>query len=78
MTHWRQKPKTRRKPFAERLAEREARRTSAIATAVDEFSRTGDGTGVDHGQIAARTGIPVQYLLWKYPTVDSLRRLRAA
>jgi hypothetical protein len=76
MTHWRQKPKTGKRSFAERLSEREARRTSAISAAVSELSRIGDGTVVDHDLVAERTGIPVQHLLWKYPTIDCLRRMQ--
>jgi DNA-binding transcriptional regulator YbjK len=79
MPHWRhkQKQKRRREP-AELLREREARRTAALAQCVREMS-TGEGTrGVTHTLVAERVGVPVQFVRWKYPSVEHLLAMAEA
>ncbi|WP_461855281.1 hypothetical protein [Arthrobacter sp. C152] len=70
--NWRHKPKRRqRRDPAEIIGERDARRTAALAQCVREMS--GDGpAGVTHSRVAERVGVPVQYVRWKYPSVEHL------
>lgn len=73
MPHWRHKPKQkRRREPAEVVRERDARRTAALAHCVREMS-SGEGPHeVTHTRVAERVGVPVQYVRWKYPSVEHL------
>ena len=73
MPYWRQKQKQRhRREPSEVLKEREARRTAALAKCIHEITSTGERQGVSHSLVAERVGLPVQYVLWKYPSVEHL------
>lgn len=76
MTHWRQKPKrTRSRSLAEVLTGRDQRRTEALALCVNEMrSSQGPGT-LTHAIVAERAGVPVQFVQWKYPSVENLLAL---
>jgi hypothetical protein len=69
MTRWRLKQKTRTGKCSpsEILAVREARRTSAISAAIRELSRIGGQGGFIHALVAERTGLPLEFIQWKYP-----------
>jgi hypothetical protein len=49
--------------------ERAARRTGVISGAARELAQTGNLT---HEAVAMQTGIPLGYLVWRYPTSKSL------
>jgi len=73
MPYWRQKRKQRhRREPSEVLKDREARRTAALAKCIREINSTGDPQGVSHSLVAERVGLPVQYVRWKYPSVEHL------
>lgn len=71
--YWRrrQKQKSRRDP-AEVVREREARRTAALAKCVKEMSSDIEAQVLTHSLVAERVGIPVQYVRWKYPSIQHL------
>jgi hypothetical protein len=73
MPYWRQKQKQkpRREP-AEVIRERDSRRTAALAQCVRELQRGNDSPGLTHSLVAERVGVPVQYVRWKYPSVEHL------
>ena len=73
MRYWRQKPKQkpRREP-AEIKRERDLRRTAALAQCVREMNSGNESQGLSHSLVAERVGVPVQYLRWKYPSVEHL------
>lgn len=73
MTHWRQKarPKTPKRT-ADVLRERDQRRTAALIACITEVSSSEGPEGVTHRRVAERTGIPVRYVEWKYPSRDHL------
>lgn len=48
---------------------RAARRADILGYAIPELARTGNLT---HKSVAVQTGIPLGYLLWRYPTNESL------
>lgn len=75
MSHWRQKPKKRNSSVMERLAERDARRTSAISAALAELSPVCESKQVDYVRLADHTGIAVKYLQWRFPDAESLRQV---
>lgn len=79
MHYWRhkQKQKRRREP-AEMLREREARRTAALTQCVREMSRGEGRQGVTHSRVAEHVGLPVQYLRWRYPSVEHLLAMAEA
>ncbi|HJV99592.1 MAG TPA: hypothetical protein VJ617_10920 [Arthrobacter sp.] len=79
MPYWRQrqKQKHRREP-AELLRERDARRTAALAQSIRELSRGAGPQGVTHTLVAERIGVPVQYVRWKYPSVEHLLAMAEA
>lgn len=79
MPYWRHKQKQkRRKEPAEMLRERDARRTAALAQCVREMSRGEGPQGVTHNRVADRAGVPVQYVRWKYPSVEHLLAMAGA
>lgn len=73
--HQKQKQKPRREP-AEVLRERDERRTAALVQCVKELY--GSQQGLTHTLVAERTGVPVQYVRWKYPSVDQLLQMAEA
>lgn len=79
MPNWRhrQKRKHRREP-ADLLRERDARRTAALAQSIRELSRGAGPQGVTHTLVAERVGVPVQYVRWKYPSVEHLLAMAEA
>ncbi|WP_427005446.1 hypothetical protein [Pseudarthrobacter sp. H2] len=73
MAYWRQKPKQkRRRAAAEILKDRDARRTAALAACVTELNRRQGPGRVTHTLVAERVGVPVQYVHWKYPSIETL------
>lgn len=79
MPHWRhkQKQKRRRGP-AELLREREARRTAALTQCLREMSSSEGPQKVTHALVAEHVGVPVQYVRWKYPSVEHLLAMAEA
>jgi hypothetical protein len=76
MPHWRQRQKQRpRREPAEVIRERDARRTAALAQCVRELNTGSETRGLTHGLVAERLGLPVQYVRWKYPSVEHLLRM---
>lgn len=73
MPHWRQKPrqKGRRTP-ADVLRDREERRTAALAACVAEIHASHGPQVVTHSLVAERVGVPVQYVHWRYPSIETL------
>lgn len=73
MPYWRQnqKRKSRREP-AEVIRERESRRSAALAQSVRELNSGADSQGLTHSLVAERAGVPVQFVQWKYPSVEHL------
>ncbi|MBT2515690.1 hypothetical protein [Arthrobacter sp. ISL-30] len=73
MTHWRQKPKPKpSRPVADILRERNERRTKVLIACITEMSNKQGPDAVTHSLIAERTGLPVQYVRWKYPSRENL------
>jgi hypothetical protein len=74
MTHWRQKPRARteKRSLSKILAVREASRALAISAVVCELNRIGGKGAIVHARIAERTGFPIEFIKWKYPSVESL------
>ena len=61
----------RRRPRPDRgqaRLRREVRRRALIEAAVAELAE-----GLTHAEVARRTGIPLGYLEWAYPTLEDLR-----
>jgi hypothetical protein len=79
MPHWnhKQKQKRRREP-AELLKARDARRTAALTQCVRELSSSGVPQELTHTLVAERVGVPVQYMRWKYPSVEHLLAMAEA
>jgi DNA-binding transcriptional regulator YbjK len=77
--YWRrqQKNKPRRDP-AEIVRERDARRTAALAKCIKEINGDTEAHGLTHSFVAERVGIPVQYVRWKYPSIEHLLALADA
>jgi hypothetical protein len=77
MTHWQQKPRARpgKRSASKILALREARRTLAISVALGELSRLDGQDNAVHALVAERTGLPLGFIQWKYPTLESLVRV---
>ena len=72
MAYWRQQPKQKpRRPAAEVLQDREERRTAALAACISEMKSMGP-EWVTHGLVAERVGVPVQFVRWKYPSIQGL------
>jgi hypothetical protein len=73
MPHWRQKPKPKnRRDAADVLRDREERRTAAFAACVAEFQASLGPGLVTHRMVAERVGVPVQYVHWRYPSIETL------
>jgi DNA-binding transcriptional regulator YbjK len=73
MSHWRRpRPRTAKRSPSQILALREARRTSAISAAIGELHRKGGQIAIDHTMIAEQTGLPVEFIQWRYPSLESL------
>ena len=73
MAYWRQQPKQKpRRPAAEVLQDREARRTAALAACISELNSSMGPEWVTHGLVAERVGVPVQFVRWKYPSIQGL------
>jgi DNA-binding transcriptional regulator YbjK len=73
MPYWRQKPKQKdRRVAADILRDREARRTAALAACVAEISDREGREGVTHRLVAERVGVPVQYMHWRFPSIETL------
>ncbi len=69
MTHWRQRSRRKsQRAVTEILQKRNARRARALATCVAEVLASRGPSGVTHDVVAERCGIPVQFVLWKYPS----------
>lgn len=77
MPYWRQKQKQkpRREP-AEVIRERAERRTAALAQCVREMNNSKQG--LTHTLVAERVGVPVQYVRWKYPSMEQLLEMAEA
>lgn len=77
MPYWRQKQKQkpRREP-AEVIRERDERRTAALAQCVWEMH--GSKQRLTHTLVAERVGVPVQYVRWKYPSMEQLLAMAEA
>lgn len=77
MPYWRQKQKQkpRREP-AEVLRERDERRTAALAQCVREMRSSKHR--LTHTLVAERLGVPVQYVRWKYPSMEELLEMDEA
>ncbi|PRY13603.1 riboflavin kinase [Kineococcus rhizosphaerae] len=60
----------RRQELAQRLVDRSERRTSAVAARVAAVAAAG-GTPT-HEDVAQATGVPVDYLRWRYPDLNVL------
>jgi hypothetical protein len=71
MPYWRQKQKQkpRREP-ADVIRERDERRTAALAQCVREIN--GSKQRLTHTLVAERVGVPVQFVRWKYPSMEQL------
>jgi len=71
MPYWRQKQKQkpRREP-ADVIRERDERRTAALAQCVREMN--GSEQKLTHTLLAERVGVPVQFVRWKYPSMEQL------
>jgi hypothetical protein len=65
----------RKKPRDHRViaSERNMRRTRLLFDA----ARQADPTELNHEWLADRTGVPLGYLVWRYPTAADLRALRS-
>ena len=73
MPHWRQKPKQKSKRAADEiLRDRDARRTAAVAACVAEIHDSEGPEVVTHRRVAERVGVPVQFMHWKFPSVETL------
>lgn len=76
MTHWRQKPKPKTpRPVADILRRRNERTTAALTACITEMSSSHGPDAVTHTVVAERTGLPLQYVRWKYPSRESLMSL---
>ena len=73
MPHWRQKPRQKsRRAAADILRDRDARRTAALAACVAEISGLEGRDVVTHRLVAERVGVPVQYVQWRFPSLETL------
>jgi len=73
MPHWRQKPRQKsRRAAADILRDREARRTAALAACVAEIRDREGREVVTHRLVAERVGVPVQYVQWRFPSLETL------
>ena len=73
MTYRRQLPKQKpRRPVAEIIRDRHERTTEALIACVSEMARHYGPGAVTHTVVAERIGVPVRYVEWKYPTLDTL------
>jgi hypothetical protein len=63
---------------AELLKARDARRTAALTQCVRELSSSGVPQELTHTLVAERVGVPVQYVRWKYPSVEHLLAMAEA
>jgi hypothetical protein len=73
MTHWQRGHRSKdRKPLSQILAERESRRVASIVAAVEAVKSSQDPSDISYESIADLTGLPLGFLRWKYPTIDSL------
>ena len=73
MTNWRDKPRRKsRKVVGDILRERNERRTAALIACISELSSRQGPDAVTHAVVAERTGLPVQYVRWKYPLREHL------
>ena len=71
MPYWRQKQKQKpRRERADVIRERDERRTAALAQCVREMADSEQR--LTHTLVAERVGVPVQYVRWKYPSVEQL------
>lgn len=79
LPYWRQKrkQKPRREP-AEVIRERDARRTAALARCVREVWGSNDPQALTHSLVAERVGVPVQFVRWKYPSIEHLLAIAEA
>ena len=69
--YWNQAARTARRSdtaLEERRAAREQNRTALIGEVVRELADR-----ATHEVVARRTGIPIGFLTWAYPTVEDLR-----
>jgi DNA-binding transcriptional regulator YbjK len=79
MTHWRQRPKPKNaRPLEDVLRERNERRAAAMAACVAQLEGTLGPDAVTHDLVAERTGVPVQYVQWKYPSHRTLVALASS
>ena len=73
MPHWRQKPRQRsRRVVTDILRDRDARRNAALAACVAEISDREGREVVTHRLVAERVGVPVQYVQWRFPSIETL------
>lgn len=79
MTHWRQKAKPKPpRPVAEVLRQRNERTTAALIACITEMSTSRGPDAVTHTRVAERTGLPLHYVRWKYPSRETLMSLAEA
>ncbi|HEY5978826.1 MAG TPA: hypothetical protein VIT41_04245 [Microlunatus sp.] len=64
--------KTPRRDHRAIASERDARRTRLLVDAARQASLT----ELNHEWLADRTGVPLGFLVWRYPTTADLRALR--
>lgn len=73
MPHWRQKPRQKtRRAAADILRDRDERRTAALAACVAEIIDREGREVVTHRLVAERVGIPMQYVQWRFPSLETL------
>jgi len=78
MPHWRQQPRQKkRRDAADILRERDARRTAELAACVTEIRDSQGPEVVTHRLVAERVGVPVQFVHWKYPAIETLLAMAA-
>ena len=79
MKYRRQLPKRKpRRPVAEIIRDRHERTTEALIACVSEMARRHGPGAITHRVVAERIGVPVRYVEWKYPSVETLLAMAEA
>jgi hypothetical protein len=79
MTHWRQKPRPKSpRPVTDILRQRNERTTAVLIACITQMSSSHGPDSVTHTLVAERTGLPLQYVRWKYPSRENLMSLADA
>jgi DNA-binding transcriptional regulator YbjK len=69
---WNESRAKPRRSVEEILTIRDQRRTEALARCIQDMVQIYGRGGINHALVSQRLGIPLPFLFWKYPTLESL------